>query len=176
MFSHSSSKALCAHPRDVPDDVLLRVKENGGVVMINVSTNFIAGPFWVRGGKVGATLLEVADHIDHIKKVIGWEYIGIGADYDGILNPARGMEDVSTIPLLTAELLHRGYRDEEVGGILGLNVVRVLEQCEVVAKELQATTVASDARREVLDKDIMPAVAAEAEAEGEPAAKKAKSS
>ena len=86
------------------------------------------------------------------------------------------MEDVSTVPLLTAELLHRGYQDDEIGGILGLNVIRVLERCEEVAKELQATTRASDARRSVLDKDVLDVSTSVAAAEeGEPAAKKAKS-
>ena len=54
MFSHSSSQALCAHPRDVPDDVLSLVAANGGVVMINFNAPFVAGDFWVKGGKVGA--------------------------------------------------------------------------------------------------------------------------
>lgn len=76
--SSALRRALCDHPRDVPDDILLRLKENGGVVMINFCTNFVAGPFWVRGGKVGATILEVADHIDHIKAVAGVDHIGIG--------------------------------------------------------------------------------------------------
>ena len=92
IFSHSSSKALCAHPRDVSDEVVLRTMANGGVIMINFCTNFIAGPFWCRGGKVGATLIEVADHICHIRKVCGGsvDHIGIGADYDGIIDVARG--------------------------------------------------------------------------------------
>jgi len=57
MFSHSSSKALCAHPRDVSDPVILRTMENGGVIMINFCTNFIAGPFWCRGGKVRSKMM-----------------------------------------------------------------------------------------------------------------------
>ena len=147
MFSHSSSKALCAHPRDVSDDVLRLLQRNGGIVMINFAPNFIAGPFWVRGGKVGASLIEVADHIDHIRDVCGGscDHIGIGADYDGIKDVARGLEDVSKVPYLTAELLQRGYSDEDIGKILGLNAIRVLEACEAVAKELAASgAIASD--------------------------------
>ena len=53
MFSHSSSRALCAHPRDVPDEILLKLKENGGVIMIVFLSKFVAGEFWVSGGKVG---------------------------------------------------------------------------------------------------------------------------
>lgn len=153
IFSHSSSKALCSHPRDVPDDVVLSLKANGGVIMINISTNFIAGPFWVRGGMVGATLMEVADHIDHIRAVCGdsVDHIGLGADFDGIMSPARGMEDVSTYPMLTAELLHRGYTEEDLGKILGLNVIRVLEAVEDVSRELKTVTSASDVQRSDVD-------------------------
>lgn len=68
IFSHSSSRALCNHPRDVPDDVLQLLVANGGVIMVTFVSEFIAGQFWVRGGKVGATVIEVADHIDHIRK------------------------------------------------------------------------------------------------------------
>lgn len=160
IFSHSSSKALCSHPRDVPDDVLESLKVNGGVIMINVSTNFVAGPFWVRGGMVGATLIEVADHIDHVKAVAGVDHIGLGADYDGILHPARGMEDVSTYPMLSAELLHRGYTGEEIGKILGLNVIRVLEAVEEVSRGLKSTSLASNVHRSDVDSDVAPAAAA----------------
>lgn len=159
IFSHSCSKALCDHPRDVPDHVLNMLKDNGGVIMLNFSAPFVAGAFWVRGGKVGATLLEVADHIDHIKNLIGVDYIGIGGDFDGIKNPARGLDDVSCVPYLTAELLHRGYSDEDVGKILGLNVLRVLERCEQVAQELQQQGLASEASVTDLDGPAAPVAA-----------------
>ena len=73
--------ALCPHPRNVPDDVLLLVKKNNGVVMVNFYPEFIScGP-----GKVAAnaTLEMVVDHIEHIGKLIGWEHVGIGSDFDG---------------------------------------------------------------------------------------------
>lgn len=76
IFSHSSTRALCNHPRDVPDDILRMLPTNGGVVMITFVSKFVAGPFWVRGGKVGATVIEVADHIDHVKEVAGIDHIG----------------------------------------------------------------------------------------------------
>mmetsp|Transcript_56014 Transcript_56014/g.127271 ORF Transcript_56014/g.127271 Transcript_56014/m.127271 type:complete len:416 (+) Transcript_56014:86-1333(+) len=154
MFSHSSSKALCAHPRDVPDSVVRRTQANGGVVMINFCAKFVAGPFWVSGGRVGASLIEVADHVDHLRGVCGGQvdHIGLGADYDGIVDTSRGLEDVSLVPYLTAELLARGYTEEECGKILGLNVLRVLARCEEVAEELQAQgALASDAKLEDLE-------------------------
>jgi membrane dipeptidase len=76
IFSHSSTRALCDHPRDVPDDILRMLPANGGVVMITFVSAFVAGPFWVRGGKVGATVIEVADHIDHVKQVAGIDHVG----------------------------------------------------------------------------------------------------
>lgn len=57
--------------------------------MVTFVSNFIAGPFWVRGGNVGATVIEVADHIDHIRSVVGVDHIGIGGDYDGAVDLAR---------------------------------------------------------------------------------------
>jgi membrane dipeptidase len=79
-----------------------------------------------------ATLAQVADHIDHIKRRIGVDHIGIGADFDGG-GGVEGLEDVSTYPMLTAELLRRGYTEEEVGKILGLNVLRVMRAAEHVS-------------------------------------------
>lgn len=137
MFSHSSTRALCSHPRDVPDDVLARLPANGGVVMIVFLSKFVAGEFWVRGGAVGATVIEVADHVDHAVKVAGIDHVGIGGDYDGGASFAKGLEDVGCYLNLTAELLHRGYTEEQLGKILGGNIIRVMEQCEEEARRLQ---------------------------------------
>lgn len=70
---------------------------------------------------------EVADHIDHIVKLIGIDHVGIGADFDGIGFVPRGLEDVSSYPRLTAELLKRGYRNSDIKKILGKNVLRVIK-------------------------------------------------
>ena len=73
-----------------------------------------------------ATVADAADHIDHIKKVAGIDHIGLGGDFDGITSVPLGLEDVSKYPALTAELLRRGYKDDEVKKILGLNILRVM--------------------------------------------------
>ncbi|MFU8860521.1 MAG: membrane dipeptidase [Cyclonatronaceae bacterium] len=84
-----------------------------------------------------ATLAQVADHIDHIRNLIGSEYIGIGGDYDGIRSLPIGLEDVSTYPDLFAELLRRGYSDDEIMNIAGRNLLRVFRQAEAVSQRLQ---------------------------------------
>ena len=84
-----------------------------------------------------ATVADAADHIDHIRKVAGIDHIGLGGDYDGITSVPEGLEDVSKYPMLTAELLRRGYGDEDVKKILGLNVLRVMRAAETASARLQ---------------------------------------
>ncbi len=85
-----------------------------------------------------STLEQVADHIDHIRYQIGVEHIGIGGDYDGIPSLPLGLEDVSTYPDLFAELLKRGYTEDELKKIAGLNMLRVFRDAEEVSKRLRA--------------------------------------
>ena len=86
-----------------------------------------------------ATVADAADHIDHIRKVAGIDHIGLGGDFDGITSVPEGLEDVSTYPVLTAELLRRGYKDEEIKKILGINVLRVMRAAEKASQKLQGT-------------------------------------
>jgi membrane dipeptidase len=85
-----------------------------------------------------ATLADAADHIDHIRKIAGIDHIGLGGDFDGISSVAQGLEDVSTYPALLAELLRRGYTDDDIRKIAGLNVLRVMRNVERVSRTLQA--------------------------------------
>jgi membrane dipeptidase len=85
-----------------------------------------------------ATLSDAADHIDHVRKVAGIDHVGIGGDFDGISSVPQGLEDVSTYPALCAELLRRGYTDDDVRKIAGLNVLRVMRDAERVSRKLQA--------------------------------------
>jgi microsomal dipeptidase-like Zn-dependent dipeptidase len=81
-----------------------------------------------------ASLVDVANHIDHIRKVAGIEHIGLGSDFDGITTVPVGLEDVSTFPALLAELLRRGYSDDDIRRITGRNLLRVLRGAEAAAK------------------------------------------
>jgi membrane dipeptidase len=183
IFSHSSARAVCDVPRNVPDDVLAEVKKNGGVVMVTFVPGFIApeaGPRYVKreaerdrlkglpqstpaavtaaleawdkanpGPK--ATLSQVADHIDHIRKVAGIDHIGIGGDFDGITEVVVGLEDVSKYPDLFAELLRRGYGEDDLQKIAGRNALRVMKAAEGVAQRLQKARGPSKATIEALD-------------------------
>jgi membrane dipeptidase len=84
-----------------------------------------------------ATLAQVADHIEHIRRVAGVDHVGIGGDFDGISEVVLGLEDVSTYPALFAELVRRGWSDRDLKKLAGENVLRVLEQSEAVAARLR---------------------------------------
>ncbi len=75
---------------------------------------------------------QIVDHIDHAAKLVGADHVGLGSDFDGADMP-YGMEDVSGLPKITQALLERGYTPDQVRGILGGNLLRVMEQVEAVA-------------------------------------------
>ena len=78
----------------------------------------------------------MVDHIEHIIKVAGVDHVGLGSDYDGISKLPRQLEDVSTYPVLTQELLNRGHSKEDIKKVLGGNLLRVMRDCERVSKDL----------------------------------------
>src|SRR6266404_5648456 len=161
-YSHSSARALCNHVRNVPDSILKMVRANGGVVMVNFNPGFVSEAVRVyedsiarrarvlraagvdtttvadslkgwaaRGPK--ATLSQVADHIEHIRDVAGVDAVGLGSDFDGITEVPVGLEDVSKFPDLLAELLRRGWSEQDIRKVAGLNALRVLRAAEGVA-------------------------------------------
>jgi membrane dipeptidase len=97
------------------------------------------------------TASDVADHIDHIRDVAGIEHIGIGGDLDGTFAAARGLDDVSGYPNLAAELLDRGYSEDDVAKISQGNILGVMRKSEAVAARLQAERPPSLARIADLD-------------------------
>ena len=100
------------------------------------------------------TLAQVADHIDHIVKVAGIDHVGYGADFGSLTNHPKGLEDVSRYPYLTAELLRRGYTDEQAKKVIGGNFLRVMERVEQVSSRLRRERTPSAARIEDLDKHM----------------------
>jgi membrane dipeptidase len=168
IFSHSSARAVADVARNVPDDVLLRLKELDGVVMVNFYSGFVvpeAGDiykqrmelrrqlqkeydadevdrrvraFVQRTAMPRGSIHDVLDHIMHMVEVAGAEHVGIGSDFDGIQSVPVQLEDVSTYPLLTQGMLDRGLTPDQIRGILGENLMRVMEKTEQVARDLQS--------------------------------------
>ena len=166
IFSHSSARALCDVPRNVPDSILKRLPENGGVVMVTFVAGFIdpevaklqvpamaeigrraQGKSLEEASKIAeevmgklklpkTSIAKVADHIEHIRKVAGVKHVGLGGDYDGNADWPVGLEDVSSYPLLFAELIRRGWSDEDLTLLAGENVLRALAKAEDVSRQL----------------------------------------
>ncbi|XP_026481606.1 dipeptidase 1-like [Ctenocephalides felis] len=126
IFSHSSAHQLCNNSRNVPDYILKKLAENGGIVMVAFYPHFVSC-------SSNATLLDVAAHIEHIREVAGIDHVGIGAGYDGVNLVPRGLEDVSRYPFLFQHLLATGrWSEMDLKKLAGQNLLRVLRQVENV--------------------------------------------
>ena len=121
--SHANAHAICPVPRNLTDQQLERLAASGGVVGV------VYLPGYIRQSEDPATLGQLLDHVDHVVKVVGTDYVGLGSDFDGFGGPPPvGLEDVSCLPNITVGLLERGYGTNEVQKILGGNWLRVIRQ------------------------------------------------
>ena len=181
--SHSSAWEICQNPRNMRDDQIRAVADNGGVVCVNYEVTFVSNAYNQAtvqlGRKIASELYEVpissksrddtitelkerkakkleespeaaqeieemyegliaaehkrphyreiVDHVDHMVSVAGIDHVGLGSDFDGARMPV-GMDDCSKVPLITEELLQRGYSDGDIKKIRGENVLRLMDE------------------------------------------------
>ena len=163
-LSHSNAFSLCDHPRNAPDDVLKRLKDNGGLVMATFVPGFVSQALrnWLRRGRDAhgkqppgadpkaqladmesqhgrapkATLSEVADHIERLAATASVNHVGVGSDYFGGASP-EGLENVSRFPHLFAELVRRGFSEADLAKMSAANVLRVMRRVEAVGRRLR---------------------------------------
>jgi membrane dipeptidase len=121
-----------------------------GATTIEESRRLVEERATVAGPPPKATLAQVADHVEHVAQVAGVDHVGIGADFGGEGGPV-GLEDVSRYPYLFAELIRRGWKDDDLRKLAGGNLIRAFTQAEGVAARLQKERPASTATIEALD-------------------------
>ncbi|WVQ80942.1 hypothetical protein IAT38_003049 [Cryptococcus sp. DSM 104549] len=136
VWTHSGARSVNNHPRNVPDDILQLIGDgpgkNPGIVLSVLFSTFI--------DPHNATLARVVDHIEHIAGIVGKAHVGLGSDFNGISLAVEGLEDVSKWPNMIQELLYRGWTEPEIAGIMGGNLLRVMEEVEAVKMDLAHTS------------------------------------
>ncbi len=165
-LSHSNAYSLCDHPRNAPDDVLKRLKDNGGLVMATFVPGFVAQDLrdWLKrsrdpygkaplapdpkvqleetekrhGAAPKATLEQVADHIVYLVETAGIDHVGIGSDFFGGPQPV-GLEHVGRFPHLFAQLLKRGFSEADLAKLANGNALRTMRAVETVGEDLRKT-------------------------------------
>ena len=119
--THSNSRAICGHTRNITDDMFKAIVQTGGIVGINFWVEFVAS-------KPEPTMDDVIAHIDHFMELGGEKHIGLGADLDGCEKLSGGMSGLEDMPMLWEALSKRGYSDTLLEDIFYNNFLRVLSK------------------------------------------------
>jgi membrane dipeptidase len=137
--SHSSCRHFTpGFERNMSDEMIKLLAEKNGVIHINYGSSFLEGGFNDRlkaDSTAVTTVQQAADHIDHVVKLVGIDYVGFGSDFDGVTHLPEGLSDASMMPNLIAELLGRGYSDEDIEKICYKNSFRVWRAVEAYAAD-----------------------------------------
>ena len=130
--SHSSARALRDHPRNLDDEQLNWIKENGGVIQTTA-----LGSFLTDRKDPPANMDDFMDHIDYMVEKIGIDHVGISSDFDGG-GGIVGWDDASETMNVTSALRERGYSESEIAKLWGGNLLRVLDEVQEIAAKLQS--------------------------------------
>ena len=169
--SHSSCRAFVpGFERNMSDDMIRQLANNGGVIQINFGSTFVDGQAYEKSEELDAqlavwlkenhltmedsaaqayaeayvkahpnysTVQKVADHVDHVVQLVGIDHVGFGSDFDGVGDTLpTGLKDASEYPNLIAELLQRGYTDDDIEKICYRNTFRVWNEVQQKAESL----------------------------------------
>ena len=122
--SHSSSRALCDHPRNLTDDQMRALAAKGGVAQTTLYPGFLK-----KDGE--ATIIDAIEHLEHAIKIMGIDHVGLGTDFDGD-GGVKGLADSSELINFTRQLLARRYSERDIQKIWGGNFLRVMGQVQKV--------------------------------------------
>lgn len=118
--SHSNSRSVCSHRRNLTDEQINCISKSGGVIGINLCPDFL-------NNTVNADIMDIIRHIEHISALVGTKYVGFGCDFDGIDNLPEGIRGVQDMNKIVDILLRLNYKEEDVKNIAGLNFIRLLQ-------------------------------------------------
>ncbi|HEY9062613.1 MAG TPA: dipeptidase [Pseudobacteroides sp.] len=118
--SHSNAKKLCTHARNLTDEQLNAIKDNGGVAGINFYPRFLKD-------NGSASLNDIVRHIEYICSLVGVNHVGFGSDFDGIESVPEGVNGIQDMGKVLNELVRLNYKSEDIEKIAGLNFLRVIK-------------------------------------------------